>query len=264
MTRDVDYAAWSPYVVRAISSPAVTADPDDSEETIRSLAGPDISYVPIPAADEYYDLAAGTRRPLDPGQVVSAEAPLLAAVEALVEHPFLLVTGTEGDGDADYGIVTPADLNRRTAEAAFYPVLSTVADRLGALIAEEFPDSEDLVPLLGPFPVGSWTKARAAEVDVHIAEFLTLTDMIGVLKGNDRLVSALGYEDPDELESDLYGVSDLRNRVMHGNRSLVLDPEDVATDVDRLHTAVGLIRRVDEALDGPPGAGTPAEDDPDP
>lgn len=253
MDEDADYAAWSPYVVRDVSSPAVTAAPGDSDEEIRSLAGPDLSYVPIPGAEEYYDLANGCRRPLDPGQVVPPDRPLLAGVEALVEHPFLLVTGDDPDSGTDYRIVTPADLNRRTAEAAFYPVLSTLAERLGDLIADEYPDPEDLVPLVGPFPVGSWTKARANDVEVHIADFLSLADMIGVLKGNDRLLSALGYGDPDELESDLYAISDLRNRVMHGNRPLVLDSDDVGTHVDRLHTAIDLIRRVErhEGIDRP-------------
>lgn len=263
MSRDVDYGVWSPYTIDAIASPAVTAPPDVADDEIGSLAGSGISHVPIPEGDEYYDVEAGTRRPMAPEQVVPADRPLLAAIRALVDHPFLLVTrGAGGDDpenpgeDPEYLVVTPADLNRRTAEAAFYPVLSALADRIALLIEAEFPESESLVPLVGPFPVGTWTKARAGDVDVHIAEFLSLTDMIGVVKGRERLLDALGYEDPDELESDLYGVSDLRNRVMHGNRSLVLDPEDVAADLEALDTAIALIDRIDER-DGvdrsPPG-----------
>lgn len=257
---DIEYVAWSPYSVASVCSPAKTAPADASEERLASIAGSELSYVPIPAADEYYDAQAGERRPLAPEQFVSPDHSLLAAVGLLAEHPFLLVEDREGADGPTYRILTRADLNRRTAEAAIYPVISTLADHLAALVESEHPDSASLVPVVGPFPVGAWTKARSNDVDVHIAEFLSLTDMLGVLKGNDRLLSVLGYDDPDELESDLYAVVDLRNRVMHGNRSLVMESGDVATDYRAIRTAIDLASRIERFqdrvdADGDGGAG---------
>jgi len=243
---ELEYVAWSPYSVASVCSPARTAPPDASGERLGSIAGSELSYVPIPAADEFYDAEAKERRPLPPEQVVSPDHSLLAAIGLLAEHPFLLVVDEpDGDDGPSYRILTRADLNRRTAEAAIYPVISTLAGHLAALVESEYPDSGSLVPVVGPFPVGSWTKARSNDVEVHIAEFLSLTDMLGVLKGNDRLLSVLGYEDPDEFESDLYAVVDLRNRVMHGNRSLVIDTGDVAADYRAIRTAIDLSRRVE-------------------
>jgi len=245
--------SWSPYDVEAIGSPARVGDPGAPRERLRAIADPGLSFVPVPAAGEYYDARDDFRRELAPEQVVPADRDLLSGIRPLADHPFLLVTpaGSEGPsvaklgGEEDYLIVTPADLNRRTAEAAIYPVVATLEDRLATLIEREYPDPESLVGVVGPFPVGVWTKARTGDVDVHLAEFCTLTDMIGVCKGDGRLLSALGYDDPDELESDLYGIGDLRNRVAHGNRSLVMDPEDVPTHLDRIDTGIELIARID-------------------
>lgn len=250
--------ASSPYEVRAIASPARVAGPDATRERLRAIAEPDASFVPVPATGEYYDVRADARRALAPEQLVPADRDLLAAIRPLADHPFLLVT-PEGDDDPsvgdldedrDYWIVTPADLNRRTAEAAIYPVVATVEERLATLVEREYPDPEALVRVVGPFPVGVWTKARAGDVDVHLAEFCTLTDLVGVCKGNDRLLARLGYDDPDRLESDLYGIGELRNRVAHGNRSLVLEPADVATHIERIDTALRLIARIDEEIAG--------------
>jgi hypothetical protein len=238
----------APYTVASIGSVAVVGDDDATDEELAAIAGDRFRYVPLPATGEFYDASVGERATITAEQVVPADLTLLEGMRVLADLPFLLIEPGEGVNPiGEYHIVTRADLNRRPVEAAIYPVISTLEDRLAALIEREYPDSETLVGLTGPFPVGSWTKARTNDLDVHIAEFLSLTDMVGIVKGNDRLLRELGYEDPAELESDLYAVGDLRNRVMHGNRSLVLDPDDVATHVERIDLARDLIRRLDDA-----------------
>lgn len=246
---DASFDGWSPYTVRSISSAAVVADGDATVETATAPDG--VTYLPVPADRAYLDLAGGDREAMADAQLVSPDLPLLDGMRVLADHPFLLFEDGTGDGSGDgYRIVTRADLNRRPVEAAIYPVVSTLEDRIATAIRREYPDPTDLVPLVGPFPVGAWTKARGNDLAVHLAEFLSLTDMVGIVKGNDHLLSACGYDDPGELESDLHAVGELRNRVMHGNRSLVMADDDVRTHVDHLDLATGMIDALDETTDG--------------
>lgn len=71
--------------------------------------------------------------------------------------------------------------------------------------------------------------------------------MIGIIKGNGKLEKACGFENSDDVD-ELGGIENLRNRVMHGNRALVHDPEMLEKHLERIERAESIVTPPDMIL----------------
>jgi len=78
-----------------------------------------------------------------------------------------------------------------------------------------------------PRTIGGWYRDRRNDVELQIGEYMNLTEMKQVLsEGRPALYRSCGFEDESEI-SDLLDIRDLRNKVMHVNRSLVRSRRDI-------------------------------------
>lgn len=227
-----------PYTVMDISSVAEVETLETYQDAISRFEDEQWTFIPLPEDNQYYDRRAGELKKLDESQFVPPDHHLINGLEKLVEQPFLLVEAENG-----YEIVNLSDVNRRKVKEFIYPVLSELEDQLSNRIADVYPDPEKLLGQVGEVTVGIWYLARRDDVDLHIAEFLTLGNMIRIIKGNGKLEKACGFQDSDEVQK-LGGIEKLRNRVMHGNRALVHDRGMLEKHLERIERAESIVTRL--------------------
>ncbi|PSQ16652.1 hypothetical protein BRD00_10350 [Halobacteriales archaeon QS_8_69_26] len=141
-----------------------------------------------------------------------------------------------------YGIITVSDVNKRPTHEMLYPVIAELAGLIARRIEARY-DSRELFDLLDDRTVGGWVKDERKDVELHVAESMDLGEMARVLRSSpDELAKSCGFRSPEDLD-DLDRIRDLRNRVMHANRSLVRRREDIGTTLETVERAVGLIER---------------------
>lgn len=228
-----------PHHAEDISTPAAVKDRGNYEEAISEFEEAGWTYMPLPRDGEYYDVdEGGEPEQLDDDQFIGPDLHLLDVMEKLVDHPFLLV-----ERESSYEIVNLSNLNKRAVKDFLYPLLSELAEELADRIEDHYEDSEDMFGMVNEFTLGTWYKARQGDVELHIAEFLTLSNMIGIIKGHGPLMDACGFETDDDVEK-LNGVEKLRNRVMHGNRTLVNDTDMLRDHLGRIERAERIVKRL--------------------
>lgn len=230
------------FTVDSIATPARVETRASYADAVADFESRSYTYMPLPETGEYYNVEEGWFRDLRPEQEVGPDEHLLDALELLREEPFLLVDYRAAGADHDYGIVTLADVNGRGTHEMIYPVIaeltSLVADRIRASY-----DSRELFDRLTDRTVGSWIKDEADGVELHVAESMDLGEMQQVLEGSpERLAKSCGFASKEELD-DLDAIRDLRNRVMHANRSLVRERRQIGQLLETLDRAQELVRR---------------------
>lgn len=170
------------YSCRDVHSVAAVETLDSYEDELDFYRERNFTFVPLPLDGRYYDLRNGELRALAEGQIVAADSSVYVALEALLEHPFVLtkdvptygyevedgalemvspVAGMDVEELAErhpehveaaldyeegkrWGIVTLADVNRHTMRAALYPLYAELEQRFAAQLREHYPDSADL------------------------------------------------------------------------------------------------------------------------
>lgn len=222
-----------------ISTPATVETLETYEDAIKEFEENDWTYIPLPENKKYYNIKndQGLQQ-LDEDQFVDPDLHLLDVMEKLLEHPFLLVEKESG-----YEMINLSNLNKREVKDFLYPLFSELAEELAHRIEDYYEDSEDMFGMVNEFTLGTWFKARQDDVELHITEFLTLSNMIGIIKGHGPLMENCGFEDNDEVDK-LGGIEDLRNKVMHGNRTLVNNQETLKKHIDRIHRAEDIVERL--------------------
>ena len=233
MLRDQDFTASD------VSTPATTETLNTYRDAIDRFERNDWTYIPMPEDGKYFNIK-NQEKPQDiqDDQFVQPGLHLLEVMEKLVEHPFLLV-----EKDGEHEIINLSNLNKREVKDFLYPLLSELAEELAYRIEDYYEDSEHMFGMVSEFTLGTWFKARQDDVELHIAEFLTLSNMIGVIKGHRPLMDSCGFDDNDDVD-ELNGVEDLRNKVMHGNRTLVDDTETLKKHLDRISRAQKTVHRL--------------------
>lgn len=239
------------------------------------------SYIPIPTADKYYNLETETLEDLSPDQYVDSDLSIRKLFSLLSDHPFLLQDKManlevyyvdddeyyflEEDAPADatvldadeiyenypeieddlsnyrYRFVDRADLNRREVREALYPILADLESELAEVIKDDVPNPVDLYPNASDRVVGRREKDILEDIDLHTAEYLGLGGMIGIIKGRGHLWDEFGFDSANEVEDRLGSIQELRNRVMHSNRTLIRNAEDIEKTVERVNDAQRII-----------------------
>lgn len=134
-----------------------------------------------------------------------------------------------------------ADLNRREVREIIYPVIAELEIELARAIKNDVDDPKDLYHNAPESVVGRREKDILNDVELHTAEYLGLGDMIGLLKGRSHLWKSFGFESANQVDDRLRSIQDLRNRVMHSNRTLVQNQQDVQKMLERINDAQRII-----------------------
>lgn len=235
MLRDREFTAAD------ISTQATTKTLDSYEDAIEEFEEEDWTYIPMPQDGKYYNIKTDEEpQDLVEDQYIDPDLHLLDVMEKLINHPFLLV-----DHNDSYEIIHLSNMNKRQVKDFLYPLLSELAHQLSQQIEDYYDDSEDLFGPVREHTLGTWVKAKQNDVELHIAEFLTLGSMISIIKGHDPLMNKCGFDDNDEVD-DLGGVKDLRDKVMHGNRTLVNDQKTLEKHINRIGRAQKIVQRLSE------------------
>lgn len=152
-----------------------------------------------------------------------------------------LVTPT----DERFQIITIADVNSRRMKDMLYQSLAELAAGLGNKIEQEYPDSESTFKYISPNPIGRWKKDQIQGLNLHIAEHLNLIDMLQVIQASDRdFVESCGFESKNDV-STLSKINQIRNSVMHANRSLIYDREDISRVLEVVNEADRIVSNME-------------------
>lgn len=243
-------------VAAAIAAPARVETRSTYADAVDEFEARGYTYVPLPADGEYYHVGEGWFGDLRAEQFVAPDTHLVEVLERLRDNPFLLVEygpepgsdpeePTDASREGEYGIVTVSDVNKRPTHEMIYPVVAELASLVAGRIESRY-DSEELFDHLEDRTVGAWVKDERRNVHLHIAESMDLGEMQQVLRAsNPDLAKSCGFDSTDDLD-DLNRIRDLRNRVMHANRSLVRTRDDVDELLDTVRRAAELIERAND------------------
>lgn len=225
----------------------------DVPEDIRSdFVEEDFDYAPLRPYDaqEYYDVEEDQIKSLDEEQYVQYNEPMLHCLNILTEYPLAIVTHPDNDS---YGIVTPADFNSRVAKEYLYPFFAEAARSVSNLIEDRYDTIELLPTYLGNRNNGEaanrWAQAREDNVELHIAEFLNLTDLKVVMTELTELREEIDLTSKTQCRDKFDDVARYRDKVMHPNRTMVADQEDIQRLAESIDAAAYLTRNCRAVLE---------------
>lgn len=139
------------------------------------------------------------------------------------------------DYDRRYGIITLADVNKRRTRYSLYPLFSELAGQLAERIESKYPDSSEIFDSLRAVTVGRWYKERMRGIHLHVTEHMNLVEMKEVIKASDQnFVEECGFPSKNQVDKRLSSLNQLRNKVMHANRTMIHDRTDLEKMVERI------------------------------
>lgn len=230
------------FVAKSIAQDARTETEATYEEQIADYRSRNFTYIPMPEDDQFYNVKEGWLKPISDEQWVEPETHLLDVLKLLQEQQFLLY----GSPDRGYKIINVADLNQRGLREMLYPPVAELESLIASRIEDHHSDSEQLLQdmseeAINPTTIGGWYRDRQNDVELHIAEKMNLTEMKQVLtEGRAALARSCGFDGKGDL-GGLNEIRDLRNRVMHANRSLVRSRQDIQEVLARLERIQDLL-----------------------
>lgn len=160
--------------------------------------------------------------------------PVLDLLRLLAEHGMIMHSA---DPDADdyqadwFGIVTTADLNRPIFRAHIYQMLVILETSLGHLIMDEFGDDWGAIRLLSDHTQRRirdfYDEERAEGIDLSPVTNATLSDLFHIATESNRVWSLMGFDSPQHLREVGHRISDIRNRIMHPVRPLIVNEREL-------------------------------------
>lgn len=170
----------------------------------------------------------------------------------------------KGGEQERYGIITLSEVNQRQVKEALYPSIAEFERAIASIIEEEYPASRELLEIVGRDAERTWKESQETEAAAHISEFMNLTDMRKLVSDSMALAQKCGFKVDEDIGSEGEEVQDisdfraydvefvfkelssLRNKVMHANRALVHDREDLNKLVFQLQLLMAFIDDVSE------------------
>lgn len=236
--RDLNFRA------SAISQEANTETKASYKERISEYRNINFTHIPLPEEGQFYHVKEDWIGPISGDQWIEPETHLLDVLELLQELPFLIYE----EPDEKYWIINLADLNKRAMREMLYPVIAELESTIARRIEDHYSVSKDFINhmpdgVIEPHTVGSWYRDLQSDVELHIAEYMNLTEMMKVLQnGQPSLCQSCGFESKGDI-TDMYAIRDLRNKVMHVNRSLIRSRDDIQATLNATERAQELIQR---------------------
>lgn len=146
-----------------------------------------------------------------------------------------------------FGIITLADLNKRSVKEMLYPNLAELANHLSEKIKDEYPNSEDLFPHINPDTIGLWKQDRLNGLEMHISEYLNLVEMKEIIRmTGDDFIEECGFSSRNQLDEKLGSINSLRNKVMHANRTLVQNRQDLQNLIKKYQVLREILEEKDK------------------
>jgi hypothetical protein len=151
-----------------------------------------------------------------------------------------------------FAIVTISDLNRHHFRAELYPVITEFEAAAAELIDRWFVDpwawlskiSEDkLVSILG-----RWELQKRKGVDISPINGCMLTDLVNVIGSFEEIRAKLGFTSGSKFKDATGTFAELRNKIMHPVRPLVLSLEDIKRLRGTIVHIVQLTQRVHDVI----------------
>lgn len=230
------------YFARSVAADARVETRDTFREAISDFKAQKYTYMPLPESDEFYHINEDWFGDIRTEQWIEPNLHLMDVFALLQDNPFLLVRDWAAIGGSEYGFVNRSNINERVCREMIFPLIAEFERMIAKRIKSNF-DSRELFPKLSDRTVGGWVKDEQQDVEVHIAESMDLGDMSNVLhKSEKRLAKSCGFESKDELD-DIDGIRELRNKVMHANRSLARSTEDIRDIIENIERTQELIKK---------------------
>lgn len=227
------------------------------------------TYIPLPFEQKYVNVETGDIQDMEQEQFIKEDAAVLSVLEYLTEFPFLLIPRKRtfssqklADSvhlfDSDeleanlkkrfaiqcheqehFLIITLADANRRGVKDALYPVIAEVEELMAKELRANYDtaDQEELIPEVSPNTVGRWRQSKYEGLEMHISEFMTLSELVKIIGKSPSLREQFGFESRNQFKKASGGLVNLRNKIMHPARTLIHDREDLSKMIDRLERA---------------------------
>lgn len=223
-----------------------------TEDLIDHLEEKGYDYAPVKPYNsrEYYEVDTGEFHSTDEDQYVRHDNIMLHCINILTEYPFALATHPDQDS---WRIVTPADLNTRIAKEFLFTYYAEMAKAVSDLIKKEYSVDElqevykDARP--GGGAIGRWSDAVDENVNLHPVEFMSIADLKEVVRNNNTLLHELDFSSKTQCKQAFDTVEKFRNKVMHGNRSVISSEENVEALIESLEIACDIA--VNAGGDGP-------------
>jgi hypothetical protein len=161
------------------------------------------------------------------------------------EHKEEVVKREQAAGN--FFIITYADLNKRGARGMLYQFIAELERLLAERVERVCTDSTELFRDTRPSTIGRWEKAKLDGVEVHIAEYITLSEMQKVIGKSDELLEVCGFPSRSQFDDQMSGLVNLRNKVMHANRTLVHGPDEIEKLVERIERAQTMVEKLTDS-----------------
>ena len=188
--------------------------------------------------------------PLIKDRMIPIETSVQELLDALSENSCLLVRSVS-QPHRIVGLIQISDLDKPDIRICFYLALLKLEKLLSKLVGSTFSDPWDWIKLLNDDQkvqiLGSWelqTRRNVELTNVGPLYSCNLSNLISLAEKNIELRNKLGYQNGKRADEELGCIPDLRNRIMHPVRPLVLGNEDVknlAKSWSRLISAISRL-----------------------
>lgn len=133
-------------------------------------------------------------------------------------------------GDRVVGIITYADLNKKEIRILFYHLIVEFESTLAHIIQSKYPDPEEFIKTFSESfptePLGEWYKAKLNNLNLHPVEYLSFSQIINLIRKDKELLKEVGLT-KKTIKDKVSKIIELRNKVMHSNRSLIVEGGDL-------------------------------------
>lgn len=181
---------------------------------------------------------------------IGSQIPVLALLQEFERVRAVIIRKGQNEHDAEvdwFAMVTISDLNRHPFRSQLYPILAELESALAELIDRWFDDPWRWLPHAGEDAqvrlVGRWELEKREGVDTTPVTGCTLIEMINVIGKYDDLGKELGFTSQSQFKKETGSIRDVRNKIMHPVRPLVLKQDDVFRCRNALTKAVNLSER---------------------
>jgi len=216
---------------------------DEMAEVVQDLTENGYDYAPIRPyhSREYYDVENNQVRSINEEQYIQYNQVIFHCINILTEYPFALATHPDRDC---WRIVTPADLNTRTAKEFLFTYYAEAA-KAASVVIEKGYEPEDMPEVYesarqGGKAIDRWQKAVDKNVDLHPVEFMSIADMKEIVRNDEKILEKLGFLSKTQCKKVFDKIEKYRNKVMHGNRTVISVKEEVVELTESLEVSCEL------------------------
>jgi len=208
-------------------------------EALRELRARDYDYAPVRERNRIVGrVARRTLResaepvrtvvqPLTDSMVISADAPIRQLMRELRRDSFLFVV----DGTGISGLVTSSDLNKESARAYMFLLITDFEIRLASATRRAVPDQDHLLEQLTPrerlIVSARYAKQRNGGVAADIVACMSLSVLVSALPEEPAIHADFGYKTLLAFKQAARRVVLLRNEIDHATGDLVRRQRDL-------------------------------------